>query len=148
MVSVATADHHSITVEDIDAQIAFYRDVLGLELLDHGTLEQGSDDAEAFSTLTGLDGVSLDIAHLEAEGAMVELVEYHTPDGGDLRPFEANDTGATHFCFRTDDLDAAIDDLAGDVDFISDPVSFSSGVDAVYFRDPEGNLMEILERPD
>lgn len=148
MVSVATADHHSITVEDIDAQIAFYRDVLGLELLDHGTLEQGSDDAEAFSTLTGLEGVSLDIAHLEAEGAMVELVEYHTPDGDDLRPFEANDTGATHFCFRTDDLATAVEDLAGEVDFISDPVSFSSGVDAVYFRDPEGNLMEILERPD
>ena len=148
MVSVDIADHHSITVEDIDRQVAFYRDVIGLELVNRGTLEQGSDDAEAFSTLTGLDGVGLEIAHLEAEGAMLELVQYDTPAGEDLRPFEANDTGATHFCFRTEDLDTAIEDLADDVDFVSDPVTFTSGVEAVYFRDPEGHLMEILERPE
>lgn len=149
MASVTGADHHSITVEDLDRMVAFYRDTFDLEVVVEGEIEQGTESSDVFSELAGLEGVANRSAHLEVqEGVTLELFEYDNPEGGRIDDYQANDVRATHFCFRTDDLPGLYEELNEDVDFVSEPVEFPNGIEAVYFRDPEGNLMEILSRPE
>ena len=149
MASITGADHHSITVEDLDRAVAFYRDTFDLEVVVEGQIEQGEASSDVFSELAGLEDVANRSAHLEVEeGVTLELFEYQNPEGGRIDDYQPNDVRATHFCFRTDDLQGFYESLEDDVDFVSEPVTFPSGVEAVYFRDPEGNLMEILSRPE
>ena len=149
MAAITGADHHSITVEDLDRMVAFYRDTFDLEVVVEGEIEQGTEASDVFSELAGLEGVANRSAHLEVQdGVTLELFEYDNPEGGRIDDYQANDVRATHFCFSTDDLPGLYEDLKDDVDFVSEPVTFPGGVDAVYFRDPEGNLMEILSRPE
>lgn len=149
MASITGADHHSITVEDLDRAVAFYRDTFDLEVVSQGQIEQGDEASDVFSELAGLDGVANRSAHLEVQdGVTLELFEYDNPPGGKIDDYQANDARATHFCFKTDDLHELYEELNDTVDFVSEPVTFPSGVDAIYFRDPEGNLMEILTRPE
>jgi len=149
MASITGADHHSITVEDLDRMVAFYRDTFDLDVVVEGQIEQGEESSDVFSELAGLDGVANRSAHLEVEeGVTLELFEYDNPEGGRIDDYEANDVRATHFCFGTDDLPGLYEELRDDVDFVSEPVEFPNGIEAVYFRDPEDNLMEILSRPE
>lgn len=149
MASITGADHHSITVADLDRAVAFYRDVVGLEVVREGRIEAGNETSDVFSTLAGLPGVANRMAHLEIEpGVTLELFEYDNPPGGRVPDYEANDIRATHFCFTTNDLHELHAELKDQVAFVSEPVTFPTGTEAVYFRDPEGNLMEVLSRPD
>ena len=54
--------------------------------------------------------------------------------------------GIRHFAVSVTDFDAVYEDLkAKDVSFVGDPVD-KKGVKAVFFTDPEGNLLHLLER--
>lgn len=74
----------------------------------------------------------------------VELIEYE-PVGDDRRGGEVNDPGATHLGLSTDDLDAFYAGLPADVETISEPQTTASGTRICFFRDPDGNLVEVLE---
>jgi catechol 2,3-dioxygenase-like lactoylglutathione lyase family enzyme len=74
----------------------------------------------------------------------VELIEYE-PVGDDRRGGEVNDPGATHLGLSTDDLDAFYAGLPADVETISEPQTTASGARICFFRDPDGNLVEVLE---
>jgi catechol 2,3-dioxygenase-like lactoylglutathione lyase family enzyme len=133
------AHHTGITVSDLDRAVAFYRDVLGLDLLDRFTVS-----GEAFATAVGVDGATGSFAHLDAGGIRVELVEYD-PDGESLPAGRINRPGTAHLGFAVDDLDAFAAALPDDVATLSDPRTTASGTRILFARDPEGNLVEVLE---
>jgi catechol 2,3-dioxygenase-like lactoylglutathione lyase family enzyme len=135
----ATAHHFGLTVSDLDRAVEFYRDVLGLEVLTRFTV--GGD---AFATGVGVEDASAEFAHLDAGGARLELVEYEPEGDAHERP-ELNRPGATHPGLSVDDLDAVFEALPEDVETISDPQTTESGTTIVFVRDPEGNLVELLE---
>jgi len=135
-----TAHHYAVTVSDLDRAVAFYRDTLGLDVL-----SEFSVGGEAFATGVGIDGASAEFAHLDAGDARVELVEYD-PEGEPAAETELNQPGATHLGLEVDDLDSVYEDIVDDVDPIAEPQTTESGTRICFVRDPDGTLVELLER--
>ncbi|WP_136718176.1 VOC family protein [Halorientalis salina] len=134
-----SAHHVGITVSDLDRAVEFYSEGLGLDVL-----ARFSIGGEAFATGVGVDGASADFAHLDADGARVELVEYD-PEGDDDTGGDVNQPGAKHLGLAVDDVDAFYENLPEDAETISEPQTTESGTRILFVRDPEGNLVEILD---
>lgn len=135
-----SAHHYGVTVSDLDASVAFYRDVLGLDVLSEFAV-----GGEAFAEGVGVEGAAAEFAHLDAGGARVELVSYD-PEGEDVRGGMVNDTGAKHLGLSAPDLDAVYASLPEDVETIANgPRTTESGTRILFVRDPDGTLIEIVE---
>ena len=134
-----TAHHFAVTVNDLDRAVAFYRDVLQLDVL-----TRFSVGGDAFATGVGIDGASAEFAHMDAGDARVELVEY-TPAGEDADENRLNQPGATHLGLEVDDLDAVYESLPDDVETVAEPQTTESGTRILFLRDPDGSLVELLE---
>jgi len=83
--------HVGIAVEDLEALLPFYRDVLGMP-------ETPLDDA---------DGAR--IAGLVAGESLVELLEATSPDSPIGKFVAKRGPGIHHICFAVEDLDAALE---------------------------------------
>ncbi|MDF9744325.1 VOC family protein [Natrinema salsiterrestre] len=134
-----SAHHVGITVSDLEETLAFYRDVLGLAVANRFSV-----GGEAFADAVDVEGASADFAHLEADGARIELVEYE-PEARGSPPAGLNQPGATHVGLSVADLEAFAEALPEDVPTISEPRTTESGTTIMFLRDPEGNLIEVLE---
>ena len=142
------AVHHiGITVPHLDRAIDFYHRVLGLEfayepspVFDHPEL----------GPAVGVPGASLRQVCLHCGDSLVELLEYTRPEPPNAAPLPPNGIGAAHLAFRVEDIERAKAELeAKGVEFLS-PIQFvDDGVLAgwrwVYFRDPDGNTLELVE---
>ncbi|WP_117363890.1 VOC family protein [Natrarchaeobaculum sulfurireducens] len=137
--NAATAHHVGITVANLERTLPFYRDVLGLEVVDRFEVS-----GEAFGTAVDVDGAAGTFAHLEADGVRVELVEYD-PEDEAASSNELNQPGAVHVGLAVADLEAFYADLPEDVPTLSEPRTTASGTTICFLRDPEGNLIELLE---
>ncbi|KAB1191201.1 MULTISPECIES: VOC family protein [Haloferax] len=137
--SSLTAHHVGITVSDLDSTLSFYRDVLGLAVVTR--FEVGG---EAFSTAVGVENATGRFAHLDGGDVRIELVEYD-PVGDAHSGATLDQPGATHVGLSVDDVDAVVADLPPHVETLSDPQTTESGTRIVFLRDPEGNLVELLE---
>jgi catechol 2,3-dioxygenase-like lactoylglutathione lyase family enzyme len=143
-------DHVGLTVADLDRAVEFWCGRLGLRLL-HRMTETDPDIA----ALLGEDSVELEIADLDAgDGRIIELIEYTRPAG---RPVQAgsSDPGSSHIALRVDDLDAALQRLEGSQArqisrrpvVLHDPGGAWDGVTCCYFADPDGIIVELVQRP-
>ena len=133
--------HTGFVVGDIDAMILFYRDIIGLSLESQGELS-----GELVSLVTGYAEAQVRVAFLGKAGDnhQVELVQYVTPSGRE-RHGPKNDAGATHLCFKVDNLDVAHAELSDrGVRFVSPPVQVAS-LKVCLAQDPEGNWLEFRE---
>jgi len=134
-----SAHHVGLTVTDLEETLAFYRDVLDLSVADRFSV-----GGEAFSDAVGVEGASADFAHLEADGIRLELVEYD-PEARGSPAAGLNQPGAKHVGLSVDDVDAFAERLPDDVPTISGPRTTESGTTLLFLRDPEGNLIEVLD---
>jgi len=105
--------HVSINVDDVDAAISFYTDVLGL-----GKRADRPDFA--------FGG-----AWLDAGGQQVHLIEGTPPSAV-----------GQHFALLVDDLDGTVAELRGRDVEVSDPRPVGSSRQA-FLTDPSGNLVEL-----
>ena len=134
-----TAHHYGITVSDIDRTLQFYRDVLDLDVL-----AEFSVGGEAFASGVDVPAASAEFVHLDGGDARIELVSYDP--GGDSRPRPSlNEPGAAHLGLSVDDLDSVYANLPDGVETLSEPQTTESGTRILFVRDPEGNLVELLE---
>jgi catechol 2,3-dioxygenase-like lactoylglutathione lyase family enzyme len=140
--------HIGITVPDLDRGIAFYNGVLGLELFDPPSPVFDNED---LGERVGVPGAALRQVNLKLGETIVELLEYTAPAPPyDDRPVIANARGAAHVCFQVEDVEAKKAELeAAGVEFLSDVNVVDEGVLAgwrwVYFRDPFGIVLELVE---
>lgn len=134
-----TAHHVGITVSDLDRAVAFYTDTFDLDVL-----AEFSVSGEAFADAVDVEGATGSFAHLDAGGARIELVEYDPEASAGDSP-ELNRPGAIHIGLQVADLDAFYDELDSDVETLSAPRTTESGTRILFVRDPEGNLIEVLE---
>ncbi|WP_226007838.1 VOC family protein [Natrinema salinisoli] len=134
-----SAHHVGITVSDLEETLAFYRNVLDLPVSNRFSV-----GGEAFAEAVDVEGASADFAHLEADGTRIELVEYE-PEARGSPAAGLNQPGATHVGLSVADLEAFSESLPEDVPTISEPRTTESGTTIMFLRDPEGNLIEVLE---
>jgi catechol 2,3-dioxygenase-like lactoylglutathione lyase family enzyme len=150
--ATATAvDAVAINVSDLDRAAAFYTGVLAFEKVSE--IEVAGDAVER---LQGVFGVRLRAARLRLGDETIELREYLAPRG---RPVPAdtrsNDRWFQHIAIIVRDMDAAYRVLREhDVEHASpgpqrlpDWNPAAGGIEAFYFRDPDGHPLEILEFP-
>lgn len=143
-------DHVGVTVSNLDRAIDFYCGVLGLELLDRSRL-----DSPDLAALLGLDAVDATVADLDSgDGRIVELIQYHAPSGRVI-DYTSSSPASMHIAFRVDDLEAVRERLrASNARVIStrpitigDPGGRWDGATCLYIRDPDGAVLELVQRP-
>lgn len=138
---IGSAHHYGVTVSDLERSLAFYRDRLGMEVVD-----RLSFDSDAFGRFVGVEGADVDIVFLDADGCRYELLEYRSPPGENVNDGASNnDVGAAHFCLEVEDIAAVYEDLREDTPFVSEPQELSTGATVVYAEDPDGNVVEFVE---
>ncbi len=118
--------HSRMRVDDLERTIAFYRDVLGLEVVERHESPRGSR-----------------LAFLKASGSdeLIEICSY--PAAGPVRVQE----DLVHLAFEVDDLDAAIAELsAKGVPITDGPTTTSSGTRFAFIDAPEKYEVELIER--
>lgn len=141
--------HTGYTVSSLDRSLAFYRDLLGCEVLATQEKQGGY-----LAAIVGYADAHVRMAHLRlpGDGHVIELFEYVAPDGArvDVQP---RNVGASHLCFLVDDLPAVYEQLRsrGVDSFISPPVAVDTGINAggygLYLRDPDGITVELFQPP-
>jgi catechol 2,3-dioxygenase-like lactoylglutathione lyase family enzyme len=141
--------HFSFTVSDADGAAAWYESHLGFEILHRQ--RQDSDYTRRF---IGVADAILEVALLRAPGPpelLLELVEYAYPRArGD--PPTPGEVGFAHLSFVVDDIHEHYARLVtAGVRFRSAPVEIAAGINmggfVCYFVDPDGNGLELFQRP-
>ena len=144
-------DSVGITVRDLDAAKAYYAGVLGFEPA--GEREVTGDD---FEHAYGVFGLRMRIARMQLGDESIELMEYLAPRG---RPIAAdsrsNDLWFQHIALIVSDIERAyahlrerkVEHASSGPQTLPDWNPNAGGISAFYFRDPDGNHLEILEFP-
>ena len=80
---------------------------------------------------------------------MLELFEYRDPSGRALAPDATQaDHGWIHMGLTSTDMCADYTRLRAEgVEFLSEPVEFRPGVWIVYFKGPDGEVLELRQTP-
>jgi catechol 2,3-dioxygenase-like lactoylglutathione lyase family enzyme/8-oxo-dGTP pyrophosphatase MutT (NUDIX family) len=145
-------DHVNIVVRDIDEMVAFYRDVLGMEVTRDVTIS-----GDWIGKVVGLKNVKARVVYLGLmAGPRIELIKYDKPKAKNPDHTEKpHALGMRHIAFLVRDIDKTVKRLAkAGVRFLSDVQDVPSAQVTydndhrkrlVYFHDPEGNLLELCE---
>lgn len=136
-----------VSTPDLARALHFYRDLLGLEVLTKGSWEAGWESAD---TLLGRPGTAARWVMLSAGNSNLEIVQYETAQEGPKQEDRvASDHGISRICFEVEDIHVMYRRLleAG-VRFDCEPQYQSELGTAVYARDPDGNIVELVEYPD
>lgn len=140
---ITNINHVSFTVSNIEKSIIFYRDILGLKLLDIST--RGVEFSEQ---VTGIKGADLKIAYFEVNNCKVELIEYLAPKGQKIDTTTCN-VGSAHICFNVDEFTSFVNNLRkNNVKFSGDiceiPAGPNKGKSVLYFEDNDSNSIELI----
>jgi catechol 2,3-dioxygenase-like lactoylglutathione lyase family enzyme len=137
-----TFSHVGISVVNLERSLAFYRDLLGMEVVEEVTFK-----GERYEAILALKGARGRIAILKSGNLAVELFEFMEPAPrpvGRTRP--VSDHGITHVAVEVDDIQGLYERLsAAGVSFHCPPIHFPACATATYARDPDGNVVEILQ---
>lgn len=137
--------HVGLCVRDVERSTAFYCSALGFTKIG----EMHVDD-EASARLLDVENLVLDLVYLERDGFRLELLGYPSPGttGGDEVPRQMNALGFTHLSFRVDDPDALVAAVTahGGRLLADRTVVFAGGNRGLMLTDPDGNLLELIER--
>jgi len=134
--------HVGISVTSLEQSIAFYRDVLGMELV----AEPEEFAGEQYAAIMNLENVSGRAALLRCSNVEIELFEFLSPSPGPATlDRRVSDQGLTHLCLEVDDIEGEYGRLRNArVRFHCPPIDFGTAK-ATYARDPDGNVFELLE---
>lgn len=141
-------DHTAIVVDDTDASLRFYRDMLGFKVVG-GSENFGVEQEE----LNNVPGAHLRITTLRAPaGPAIEFLEYLNPRDGRPYPADARTNDLLHWqtALVSQDVSALADKLhASEVRFVSTGVvrsgeSRAANRTAFIVRDPDGHALKVV----
>ena len=145
---ITKAHHTGFTVASLDKSLAFYRDLLGFEVV-----FQWNPQAPYIGELLGYPDVDLHavILRLPNSDVFLELLEYRGIPKKTVEMANGN-IGNAHIAFTVDELDPLYERLtASGVRTVSPPVTPTIGPNrggrAVYAIDPDGFRIELIQAP-
>lgn len=138
-------NHVAISTADIERLSAFYMDLLGFEEVFRLNWDVGD---KVLDSITGLKDSSARIIMLKCGNACIELFEYETPPPRPVDPQRpVCDHGITHVCLQVTDIEDEYKRLeAAGMTFHCPPQQLGD-LAATYGRDPDGNVIELLQAP-
>lgn len=78
-------------------------------------------------------------------GAMIEVIQAMEPAG----PNAEKTGGFRHLALSVDDFDGMVTRLTEEkVEVVAAPVVSPTGIKTFFFRDPEGNILHLIYRPE
>jgi methylmalonyl-CoA/ethylmalonyl-CoA epimerase len=126
-------DHIGIAVQNLDETVAFYRQVMGLEV----------------SATETLDGMK--IAFLRIGDSELELLEDLTPDGAIARHIAKRGEGLQHVAYRVDNIEQALAEMRAKglklIDEQPRPGARNARVAFLHPKSTRGVLIEFVEPP-
>lgn len=148
---VTAVDAVGFTVSDMERSIEFFTKVL--------SFEQVSDVeviGEEYEHLQGVFGLRMRVVRMKLGGEQIELTEYLAPRGRPI-PIDSrsNDRWFQHIAIITSDMERAYQWLRKNkiVHASTGPQRLpdwnknAGGIQAFYFKDPDGHALEILQFP-
>jgi lactoylglutathione lyase len=130
-------NHLGLCVTDLDRSRRFYTELLGFDTVSELTPPDGQT-----AKLLGLDPpLGLHAVYLRKDGFVLELLAYKARPTRPWRDRTMDEPGLTHLSIGVDDVQALcarVADYGGEVVAATD-----IGV-AVFIRDPDGQLIEVL----
>lgn len=137
--------HIAINTPDLDRLVAFYRDVVGFEVVESTAFEW--KDSPEIDTIVGIKGSASKVVMLRAANAYIEMFEYQYPKARHADRLNPSDYGYTHICLDVTDVPAEYERLSKNgMTFHAPPTSVEGGrIRTVYGRDPDGNIIELQE---
>jgi catechol 2,3-dioxygenase-like lactoylglutathione lyase family enzyme len=148
---VTAVDSVSLTVSDMDRSVAFYTQVLTFEKV--ADREVAGEDYEH---LFGVFGARLRSVRLRLGDEYIELIQFLAPRG---RPFpvdsHSNDRWFQHVAIIVSDMKNAysrlrsfnVEHASSGPQRLPDWNPNAGGIEAFYFRDPDGHYLEVLAFP-
>jgi catechol 2,3-dioxygenase-like lactoylglutathione lyase family enzyme len=148
---VASVDSIGLTVSDLDRSVDFYTRVLRFE-----KVSEYETEGEAAEHLSGLFASHTRVARLRLGAEHLELTEYLAPHGRPA-PIDArsNDRWFQHVAIIVSDMPRAyqvlrqhkVQHVSSSPQRLPDWNKNAGGIQAFYFRDPDGHPLEILAFP-
>jgi catechol 2,3-dioxygenase-like lactoylglutathione lyase family enzyme len=141
--AVKRMDNVGIVVEDLEATIAFFRE-LGLELEGRATIE-----GEWAGRVTGLGDQRVEIAMMRTPDghSRLELSRFLTPPVvADHRNAPVNALGYLRVMFTVDDIDDTLERLRKrGAELVGEVVRYQDVYRLCYIRGPEGHLIGLAQ---
>ena len=142
--------HIGITVSNIERSINFYKNILGLTLIGEAFMEGKETDA-----LFAMNNCKVKIAYLNGSDNIIappiKLLQFVTPETIKDEA-ELNKISVSEICFRVDNVEKVYKHLIdNNVECLSEPQEFDftsygfSKSKALYFKDPDGIILELME---
>ena len=141
---IRSLGHVGLGVSNLERSLKFYRDVMGMEVLMELTI---TDDRIA--RVTGMPGAQCRIVHLKLGDGILELFEYSNPIGiNKAKDMRQCDYGLIHLGFEVNEFHKHVEQFKEmGLEFLGEPVEFRPGVWVVYLRGPDGEVIELRQRP-
>ncbi len=148
---VASVEAVGITVSDMRAALPFYTKILPFEVVDEREI-----DGSEYERLYSVFGMRAHIVRLRLGDEYIDLIDFIAPEG---RPVpvdsRSNDEWFQHIAIIVRDMDEAYAHLrknnvthaSPSPQRLPDWNKNAGGIEAFYFRDPDGNHLEILAFP-
>jgi lactoylglutathione lyase len=135
---MATYNHSGQVVADLDRAKRFYQEVFGFRFW----YEIQPPD-EATAKLNRLEPpLGITASYLVLDGFVLELMHYAAPGAAaPYRPRTMNEPGLTHLSISVDDVRAAAEKA---VEYGAEIIEESDLGVALFIRDPDGQLLELL----
>jgi catechol 2,3-dioxygenase-like lactoylglutathione lyase family enzyme len=140
-----------MTVADLDRSLDFYQRVLGFEQIGEVELV-----GESWERLHGVFGLRMRVATLRLGDERVLLTEYLTPPGRAIAAdARANDRDFQHLAIVVRDMarayawlrDNRVRHASTGPQRLPDWNRAAAGIEAFYFRDPDGHFLELIAFP-
>ncbi len=140
-----------LTVSDMDRSVEFFTRVL--------TFEKVSDvevAGEAYERLQGVFGLRMRVVRMRLGDEQIELTEYLAPRGRPVpEDARSNDRSFQHVAIIVSDMDRAyrvlrehkVQHASTGPQRLPDWNKNAAGIEAFYFKDPDGHALEILAFP-
>jgi len=148
---VTAVESVGMTVSDMDRAVAFYTDVLSFTKLSDVEVAGGD-----YERLEGVFGLRMRIVRLKLGDEVLELTQYLAPEGRPIpSDVRSNDRAFQHVAIIVSDMGRAYQWLrdhrvryaSSGPQRLPDWNPNAGGIEAFYFKDPDGHTLEILHFP-